>query len=78
MKKYVSLISLTLLLLSSLNGMGQNPVPGPNDSAELLRKSGQIYLVILVLATIFAGILIMLVVLERKIKRLEKEGSSHN
>jgi hypothetical protein len=44
-----------------------------HDSAALLHQNGQIYLVVLVLSTIFAGILTMLVVIERKLNRLEKE-----
>lgn len=77
MNKIITRFMLCLLLLTGYSASAQMQVPGPNDSAELLRKSGQIYLVILVLATIFAGILIMLVVLERKLARLEKERSSH-
>lgn len=44
-----------------------------NNNAGLLHQNGQIYLVVLVLLTIFAGIIFYLVRLERKISRLEKK-----
>jgi hypothetical protein len=39
--------------------------------ADTLRAEGKIYVVVLVLATIFAGIIVYLVRLDRKIKKLE-------
>jgi hypothetical protein len=42
------------------------------EMADVLRSNGKIYVVVLVLATIFAGIIAFLVHLERRIKRLEK------
>jgi len=41
--------------------------------ADEMRSNGKIYVVVAVLATIFAGILIYLVMLDRKITRLEKQ-----
>jgi hypothetical protein len=40
--------------------------------ADAMRSNGKIYIVVLVLATIFAGIITMLVRLDRKISKLEK------
>ena len=40
--------------------------------AETFRSNGKIYVVVLVICTIFAGIILFLVNLERKIKKLEK------
>jgi preprotein translocase subunit YajC len=43
------------------------------EMAEVLHQNGKIYLVVLVLLTIFAGILFMLIRIERKLNHLEKE-----
>lgn len=43
------------------------------DMADTMRAEGKIYVVVLVLATIFAGIIAYLVRLDRKINKLEKE-----
>jgi preprotein translocase subunit YajC len=49
----------------------QNQAP-PGESAQVLRDNGQIYLVVLVLLTIFAGILFLLIRMERKLSKMEK------
>jgi len=43
------------------------------EMADTLRSNGKIYVVVTVLATIFAGIFAYLVYLDRKISKLEKE-----
>jgi CcmD family protein len=43
------------------------------DEATIMRSNGKIYVVVMVLATIFAGIFAYLVYLDRKISRLEKD-----
>jgi hypothetical protein len=43
------------------------------EMAEVLHQNGKIYLVVLVLLTIFAGVLTMLIRLERKLSRWEAE-----
>lgn len=45
------------------------------EMADKLRADGKIYVVVMVLATIFAGIFAYLVILDRKISKLEKEGN---
>lgn len=67
MKKQ-TIMSVLFLLINSIEMMAQNTVP---EMAEGLRKEGKIYVVVLVLATIFAGIFTFLVYLERKISKLE-------
>lgn len=64
-----SLLSLFLMLSSSAICFAQNAQP---QMADALRKDGKIYVVVLVLATIFAGIIAFLVRLDRKISKLEK------
>jgi len=43
------------------------------EMADTMRSNGKIYVVVVVLATIFAGIFTYLVILDRKITKLEKE-----
>lgn len=42
------------------------------EMADSMRAEGKIYVVVLVLATIFAGIVAYLVYLDRKISKIEK------
>ena len=42
------------------------------EMADVMRSNGKIYVVVAVLATIFAGIFVYLVILDRKITQLEK------
>ena len=44
------------------------------EMADAMRSNGKIYVVVAVLATIFAGIFAYLVYLDRKISKLEKEN----
>ncbi|MDI9319349.1 MAG: hypothetical protein QM530_02640 [Phycisphaerales bacterium] len=60
------LFSFLTLLLSVQTAMAQ-------DMATEMRSNGKIYVVVFVLATIFAGILGFLVYLERRIKKLESK-----
>jgi len=46
------------------------------EMADTMRSNGKIYVVVTVLATIFAGIFAYLVILDRKISKLEKEKTS--
>lgn len=43
------------------------------EMADALRQSGKIYVVVAVIAVIFAGIIAFLFFLERKIHKLEKD-----
>ena len=43
------------------------------EMADTMRSNGKIYVVVTVLATIFAGIFAYLIYIDRKIARLEKE-----
>lgn len=63
------ILSLLFLVLSHIMVFAQNTEP---EMADALRKDGKIYVVILVLATIFAGIIAFVVHLDRKISKIEK------
>lgn len=43
------------------------------EMADQMRSSGKIYVVVAVLVTIFAGIIVYLINLDKKISKLEKE-----
>jgi hypothetical protein len=62
-------ITLLLSLFIVLNARANDA-----DMADVMRSNGKIYVVVIVLATIFAGIITFLVRLERKITRLEKKS----
>ena len=46
---------------------------GEIEMADAMRSSGKIYVVVAVLAIVFAGITLYLVQIERKLQRLEKK-----
>lgn len=60
-------------MLSSVSMVAQNQARPEVEMANVLHQNGKIYLVVLVLLTIFAGVLFMLIRIERKLIRLEKE-----
>lgn len=62
-------ITLSLFLMPAL-AFAQNEGAVVNT----LKKDGKIYVVVLVLITIFVGIIVYLFSLERKIRRLEKDN----
>ena len=64
MKKYVSLLILTILC---------NSVFAENSVIESMHENGKIYPVIAVLLAIFIGIIIFLIRQEKKIKQLEDQ-----
>lgn len=63
---YRSLIVM-MLLFTAHSSIAQT------EMADTMRSNGKIYVVVVVLATIFAGIFAYLVYLDRKISRIEKE-----
>jgi len=73
--KKMSALLATLLL--ALVPMLLNAQPSEQvEMADTLYSNGKIYLVVLVLVTIFAGIIAFLLYMERKVNKLEKEINS--
>jgi hypothetical protein len=67
MKQLILILSFLLLNLVALaqdNGV---------EMADTMRSNGKIYVVIAVILAIFAGIIIYLIRLDRKISRLERD-----
>ena len=63
-----SVLSVLLLLTASF-AHAQSTEPA---MADAMRSNGKIYVVVLVLATIFAGIIALLIRMDRRISKLEK------
>lgn len=61
-----------LMLLGITPAFAQNPQT--IEMADTLRAEGKIYVVVAVLAIILAGVLTFLVMLDRKMSRLEKQA----
>lgn len=68
--------SLMVLFLLSQQVMAQQPVTNGVEMADQLRADGKIWVVVTVIAAIFAGIVIYLIRLDRQIGKLEKEVHS--
>lgn len=65
------LLLLSTLLTNTIISFAQDQAPV--EMASELRSSGKIYVVVAVLVIIFAGIVVYLTRLDRKITKLEKE-----
>ena len=69
------LVTALILLMSVLQSMAQSAETV--EMADALRSSGKIYVVVVVLSIIFTGIIMYLVLLDRKIGRIEKGRTDH-
>ena len=65
-----ALATIFLILMSVQASLAET------EMADAMRSDGKIYVVVVVLATIFAGIFAYLIIIDRKITRLEKEKQS--
>lgn len=43
------------------------------EMADTMRSSGKIYVVVLIVALVFAGILVYVIAMDKKVSKLEKE-----
>ncbi len=62
------LISLAFLLLLTVSGFAQTEEP---KMADTMRSEGKIYVVVLVLSVVFACLATYLIIIDRKLKKLE-------
>jgi CcmD family protein len=69
MKKTISLITLLFMALNLFAQDTTNEI----EMADKLYADGRIYVVVAVVATIFAGIIVYLINLDSKISKLEKQ-----
>ena len=74
MKNCYKLLALFVVLFSQ-------PVFAQNqdvEMADVMRSNGKIYVVVAIILIIFAGLVVYLVSIDRKITRLEKKLTSKN
>jgi uncharacterized membrane protein YidH (DUF202 family) len=62
------IISFLVVLLTSFNSFAQEEV----QMADQMRADGKIWVVVAVIAIVFVGIITYLVLLDRKISKIEK------
>ena len=67
------LLLLPALLLSVLHAAAQTAAPDSPGMADTFRADGKIYVVVAVIVVLLAGLLVLLVSLDRKVSRLERE-----
>lgn len=65
MKKKAFLTAPFLLVVSILSGQG--------EEADFMRSTGKVYVVVAVIVTIFIGIVLFLIYLDRKLTKLENQ-----
>jgi hypothetical protein len=71
MRKYVSFILTTIFFFAFTAAFSQENQPV--EMADAMRSNGKIYVVVAVIITLFLGIILYLVSLDRKLTKLEKE-----
>jgi hypothetical protein len=71
--KIRTLVLLCFCWLTAVPVMAQNDTTRTVEMATGLRANGKIYVVVMVLVTILAGLIFYVVRLDRKIGKLEKE-----
>lgn len=70
MKKLTNIANLLFCwLISSTYSWAQSP----STQTDFMQSTGKIYVVVAVLAIIFVGVIILLISLERRLARLEKQ-----
>ena len=69
MKLLKSLTVLSLILISSI----VSAQPSEIEMADAMLESGKIYVVIAVLCTVFMGLVVYTIMIDRKLSKLEKE-----
>ena len=69
MKILKSLIVLSLILISSI----VSAQPSEIEMADAMLENGKIYVVIAVLCTVFMGLVVYTIMIDRKLSKLEKE-----
>jgi len=73
--KKSKIFQLALLLSLPVSSYSQTPDPGSPEMADLMRSNGKIYVVVTVVSIVFTGIIVFMLMLDRKIRRLEERRS---
>lgn len=69
------ILTVLILLFSSLNLLAQN---SDIEMADKLRTDGKIYIVVICIVIILAGLLFYLFTLDKRLKLLEKKSTPKN
>lgn len=72
-KRILSLVFLLSTLFSSAQESSESP-----QMADTFRSEGKIYVVITVIGIIFTALVIFLILIERKVSKLEKQINKDN
>lgn len=72
-RSFLTKAPLAALLLFSQTLMAQQPIENGVEMADRLRADGKIWVVVAVIAAVFAGIIVYLVRLDRQIGKLERD-----
>lgn len=67
------LLLVTLLLLPALRAAAQTAAGDSPEMADTFRQDGKIYVVVAVITVVLTGLLLLLISLDRKVTRLERE-----
>ncbi|GAA4010148.1 hypothetical protein GCM10022408_22990 [Hymenobacter fastidiosus] len=68
-----ALLLLVTLLLPALRAAAQTAAGEAPEMADTLRRDGKIYVVVAVITVVLTGLLLLLISLDRKVTRLERE-----
>ena len=68
------IVAIIILGLVSIYANAQTIVATKNDSVDVMRSNGKIYVVMAVILIIMTGFFIYLISVDRKVSRLEKES----
>ena len=74
MNKLKRIVAIIILGLVSIYANAQTIVATKNDSVDVMRSNGKIYVVMAVILIIMTGFFIYLISVDRKVSRLEKES----
>lgn len=74
MHKYISRFLLFVLIIAVYTPVFSQNTDKAVEMADTMRSNGKIFVVVAVIVTLFAGIILYLISLDRKISKLEKEA----
>ena len=74
LNKLKSVIAIIILGLVSVYADAQTIVATKNDSVDVMRSNGKIFVVMAVILIIMTGFFIYLISIDRKVSKLEKES----
>jgi hypothetical protein len=74
MHKYMNRWLLSIVAIAITSFVFAQQANPPVEMADTMRSNGKIFVVVAVIVTLFTGIVLYLVSLDRKISRLEKDS----